>query len=649
MCTKLLKLTRAYAAIILVACHGVTAPSHAMTWAIPGTSNAPISTGLIAPITPGRVFAVGNSGDTRLLDTSSTGTLTWSVRMPMMIARSAFGLTTLPSGRVLATGGGVAGVATASTERYDPTVDAWSADVPMLAARQNHLAIPLSNGTVLVAGGSNASGSATRSVELFDETTGLWLNRAQTPWNLSARDRGFSISDGKVIIVHSLGVGIYDPSTNSWADGAPPPTAANLPVLKFAAAQLNDGRVAIATMGIYDATTNVWTAIPQAPRAFTAAAGITGNRAIFAGGELIPCAPSLFCQSNFAYEYSAASNQWSDLGSDIGTSGSYVTLNNVGGYFELVNQSPSNGYSLSGVLYQRSSLSELYINSPLDLPLSPTAGQSYSVNVGYAAGSEILSRPPTGIFTVSDGTASCQITIPAAACTITTISAGPKTVSVNYAGDDNFAPRAFSYRPQPYVIVDRSASVYVQSMPSGIYDIGFLYSTAYPFPSGTLVTLNASATVMNTFTGWLGDCVGMTPCTFTMPADRHARVKAFVAPTANAPFSIDVDRDGAAIAATDGLVILRYLLAFPNSDVNVGAINPAGLPPGGSTVNYLSGIRPRLDVDGNGQADALTDGLLILRYLAGFRGEALIANCVGANARRSTAAAIESYLATLLP
>ncbi len=85
----------------------------------------------------------------------------------------------------------------------------------------------------------------------------------------------------------------------------------------------------------------------------------------------------------------------------------------------------------------------------------------------------------------------------------------------------------------------------------------------------------------------------------------------------------------------------------PDSSIK-RTLSLAGSPPG-ATVNYLSGIRPRLDVDGNVEVDALTDGLLILRYLAEFRGDTLIASCVGAKARRSTALDIEAYLATLLP
>ena len=56
-----------------------------------------------------------------------------------------------------------------------------------------------------------------------------------------------------------------------------------------------------------------------------------------------------------------------------------------------------------------------------------------------------------------------------------------------------------------------------------------------------------------------------------------------------------------------------------------------------------------LDIDGNGTADALTDGLLITRYLFGLRGNSLILNAVAPLAPRSTAQAIEDYILTLMP
>jgi hypothetical protein len=51
-----------------------------------------------------------------------------------------------------------------------------------------------------------------------------------------------------------------------------------------------------------------------------------------------------------------------------------------------------------------------------------------------------------------------------------------------------------------------------------------------------------------------------------------------------------------------------------------------------------------LDVDGDGEFKALTDGLLAIRYLFGFTGESLTANAVGANALRADAVEIISHL-----
>ena len=54
-----------------------------------------------------------------------------------------------------------------------------------------------------------------------------------------------------------------------------------------------------------------------------------------------------------------------------------------------------------------------------------------------------------------------------------------------------------------------------------------------------------------------------------------------------------------------------------------------------------------LDIDGNGSVEALTDGLLVVRYTFGLRGQALIQGVIGQGATRTTAAQIESYLASL--
>ena len=55
-----------------------------------------------------------------------------------------------------------------------------------------------------------------------------------------------------------------------------------------------------------------------------------------------------------------------------------------------------------------------------------------------------------------------------------------------------------------------------------------------------------------------------------------------------------------------------------------------------------------LDIDGSGSFDALTDGLIILRYAFGLRGDNLVNNSVDESASRKTAEQIEEYIQLLL-
>jgi hypothetical protein len=56
-----------------------------------------------------------------------------------------------------------------------------------------------------------------------------------------------------------------------------------------------------------------------------------------------------------------------------------------------------------------------------------------------------------------------------------------------------------------------------------------------------------------------------------------------------------------------------------------------------------------IDVDGSGKVDALTDTLLITRYVFGFTGDDLIKGAIGEEATRATSAEIEAYLEALIP
>ena len=114
--------------------------------------------------------------------------------------------------------------------------------------------------------------------------------------------------------------------------------------------------------------------------------------------------------------------------------------------------------------------------------------------------------------------------------------------------------------------------------------------------------------------------------------------------------SIDVDGDGRYDALSDGLLVVRYLFGLTGNALTAGALGPNATRTSASAVaQYLDSIRGALDVDGNAQSDALTDGLLVVRYLFGMRGAALINGVVGGGATRATAPLIEAQIQLLMP
>lgn len=111
-------------------------------------------------------------------------------------------------------------------------------------------------------------------------------------------------------------------------------------------------------------------------------------------------------------------------------------------------------------------------------------------------------------------------------------------------------------------------------------------------------------------------------------------------------FSLDLDDDKETLALTDGLLTLRFLSGFTGQPLTSGAVNSEGDRTSPEAISaFLNGQIEALDIDGNGQARALTDGVLVLRYLSGFRGETLIAGAVDEGATRQTFDEIEAYLA----
>ncbi len=177
----------------------------------------------------------------------------------------------------------------------------------------------------------------------------------------------------------------------------------------------------------------------------------------------------------------------------------------------------------------------------------------------------------------------------------------------------------------------------------GAIDCGSSCSDTYN--SGTLITLTASPSLGSQFTGWLGPCTGTDTCQFNINGD--TTVSATFAPVIVGAPRLDIDGTSRCDALTDGLLSLRYLLGLSGASLANGAVGQGASRMTPTQIDgYFANIRPVLDIDGNGHVDALTDGLLIVRYMFGFRGTALIAGAVGSGATRTTAD-IESRIASL--
>ena len=94
---------------------------------------------------------------------------------------------------------------------------------------------------------------------------------------------------------------------------------------------------------------------------------------------------------------------------------------------------------------------------------------------------------------------------------------------------------------------------------------------------------------------------------------------------------LNIDNSNAATqykAGSDGVLLLRYLLGFRGSALSTGALGAAGAQPLRTDAQieaHINAYMSRFDVDGDGQVYAMTDGLMIVRRLLGLSGAALTA------------------------
>ncbi|TAG50188.1 MAG: Ig-like domain repeat protein [Betaproteobacteria bacterium] len=237
-----------------------------------------------------------------------------------------------------------------------------------------------------------------------------------------------------------------------------------------------------------------------------------------------------------------------------------------------------------------------------------------------------------------------------ATCTTDSLASGDRSITAAYSGDAQYLASTSTALTQTVnasstlmlsVSKAGSGSGSVQSAPPGINcgaDCEEPLFASIPF------TLTATADAGSVFTGWSGACTGRLTCSLSMASS--ATVVATFAPSTTA-LNLDVDSSGDYKADSDAVIIVRYLMGIRGAALLVNTFAEGSDP--APVVQRLDNLLPLLDIDGDGQTDAMIDGTLMMRYLLGLRGTALIAAGLSANATRTQPLDIENHLLSILP
>ena len=186
-----------------------------------------------------------------------------------------------------------------------------------------------------------------------------------------------------------------------------------------------------------------------------------------------------------------------------------------------------------------------------------------------------------------------------------------------------------------------------------IGDLGVCKLQPPPFTGCSFVT--GTGTPADPFTHSCTSALTLTGCSLPGTPDNLLAGQRNVNTHTHSLLAGSLDVDASITASqydgrTDGMPIIRYLFGLTGTSLTSGALGGTATRTGQAAIlGYLDGIRASIDIDENGFSDALTDGLLLLRYMFGLRGDALIANAVDPVGTRKTAPDIEAYIESLMP
>lgn len=120
----------------------------------------------------------------------------------------------------------------------------------------------------------------------------------------------------------------------------------------------------------------------------------------------------------------------------------------------------------------------------------------------------------------------------------------------------------------------------------------------------------------------------------SLNADGYYRADICVTRLRGGPYNpltcaLNLDANATIDPATDALLLTRYLLGYRGDALTTGALGQSPTRTGQALETYIASLN--LDADGDGQALAVTDGLLLLRAMLGLTGTALTQGATNAS------------------
>jgi len=185
-------------------------------------------------VVDGKIYAIGGAGGVN--EAYDPETNTWTTKKSMPTPRTSFAIAVYEN-RIYCIGGYSNGTRTAINEVYDPATDSWETKSSMPTAR-SQLQAGAVNGKIYVIGGVLDGGEILDLNEVYDPATDTWTTKSSIPYGVYSHSS--VVVDNKIYVIsgQSSSPGnkgpdkgplnqIYDPETDTWTSGAPPPQPAH--------------------------------------------------------------------------------------------------------------------------------------------------------------------------------------------------------------------------------------------------------------------------------------------------------------------------------------------------------------------------------------------------------------------------------------